>query len=412
MSETIIKVENLCKTFKLYNSPKYRLVEALHPLRRKFHHEYQALENISFEIKKGQSVGILGRNGAGKSTLLKLLTGVLTPTSGTVEVKGRIAALLELGSGFNPELSGIDNIYFQGAILGFLKDEMDAKVKEIIEFADIGEYISQPVKSYSSGMFARLAFSIAISVDPDVLIIDEALSVGDFSFQQKCFRKLKQLKEAGKNIIFVSHDTSAIQAFCDECIYLKLGNLQAYGESSEVINLYYSHQVESENVIQEGNDLTETKVTNFGKGKAKIRDFKAANKNGLSTFVHGEEATLTFIIECLEDLDVAGVGVTVRDKLGRDILFMNNYIYNYQIKDLKKNETVLVSFDFMFPNLSSGRYSLSPAVCEGVFDLHEQQHWIFDAQEITVHSKNPRMGDGIVCVPTTEINIKRIERTK
>lgn len=238
MSDVIIKVENLNKVFKLYNHPKDRLKEALSPLRKKYHHEYHALKNIQFEVKRGESLGILGKNGAGKSTLLKILTGVLTPTSGIAKINGRIAALLELGSGFNPELSGMDNIYFQGAIIGFKKEEMENRISKIVEFADIGEFIHQPVKTYSSGMFARLAFSIAVNVEPDILIVDEALSVGDIKFQAKCMIHLKKMMKNGVTLLFVSHDPAAVKGLCTKCITIEKGCLIDFGDTVEVVDRY------------------------------------------------------------------------------------------------------------------------------------------------------------------------------
>jgi len=185
-NDIAIKAENLTKTYRLYDSNLDRLKESLHPLRRKYHHEFNALHDFNFEVKKGETVGIIGKNGSGKSTLLKIITGVLTPTSGSVTVNGRISALLELGAGFNPELTGIENVYFNGTLMGYSKEEMHAKLDDILGFADIGEFVRQPVKSYSSGMFVRLAFAVAINIDPDILIVDEALAVGDIFFQQKC----------------------------------------------------------------------------------------------------------------------------------------------------------------------------------------------------------------------------------
>jgi teichoic acid transport system ATP-binding protein len=405
MNDVIIKVENLTKTFKLYDHPKDRLKEALSPFRKKYHHEYNALKDVSFEIKKGESVGILGKNGAGKSTLLKILTGVLTPSGGTVNVSGRVAALLELGSGFNPELSGMENIYFQGAILGLTKDEMLKKAPHITKFADIGEFIDQPVKTYSSGMFARLAFSIAINVEPDILIVDEALSVGDFAFQQKCFRKLKEIKESGITILFVSHDTSAVQTFCSKCLCLNNGIAVAFGECSEVIKVYYSQM--GDEVLENSKIPEGVKLDSFGKGKARIVKFSAFNLQGGQLALPGEKFKFHFSIEFFEDLEVIGVGAVVKDRLGRDIFFLNNYVYDFQIQNVFKKDTINVFIEFEFPQLSSGRYSISPAVCEGVFDLHEQQHWIFDAQEITVGSKSKRLDGGIVCIPQATFSISR-----
>ncbi|MFA6550605.1 MAG: ABC transporter ATP-binding protein, partial [Candidatus Gracilibacteria bacterium] len=223
MSDIAIKTENLSKSYKLYKNPIDRLKESLSPFRKKYHHDFFALKNINFEIKKGETIGIVGKNGSGKSTLLKIITKVLTPTEGHVTTKGKISALLELGAGFNPELSGTENIYFNGAIMGYTKEEIDKKLDNIIAFADIGEFIEQPVKTYSSGMFVRLAFAVATNVDPEILIIDEALSVGDMFFQAKCMEKMKKMINKGITLMFVSHDTGAIKSVCQKSILLDEG---------------------------------------------------------------------------------------------------------------------------------------------------------------------------------------------
>lgn len=240
-SQTAIKVENLSKIYKLYNNPIERLKESLHPFKKKYHKEFYALKDVNFEVKKGETVGIIGKNGSGKSTLLKIITGVLTPSSGNVAINGKISALLELGTGFNPEFTGLENIYFSGTIMGYTKDEIDKKVDNIISFADIGEFINQPVKTYSSGMFVRLAFAVAINIDPEVLIVDEALSVGDMRFQQKCFRKLREFKEDDKTILLVSHDLGAVINFCDRVIWLWDGEVYQIGKSDNVGKRYISY---------------------------------------------------------------------------------------------------------------------------------------------------------------------------
>lgn len=239
MSDNIaIKVENLNKSYKLYNSPLDRIKEAVHPFRKKYHHDFYALNDVSFEIKKGETVGIIGKNGSGKSTLLKLITGVLTPTSGTVTVNGKVSALLELGAGFNPDLTGLENVYFNGLITGFTREEMDRKLEDILSFADIGEYVYQPVKSYSSGMFVRLAFAVAVAVDPDILIIDEALAVGDVAFQLKCLLKLDDFRLKGVTILFVSHDTNVIKKFCNNAIWINIGKIMLAGKTNQVVDRY------------------------------------------------------------------------------------------------------------------------------------------------------------------------------
>lgn len=238
MSENSIEIKNITKIYKMYNKPSDRVKEALNLTKKKLHKEFYALDNVSFNIRKGESIGIVGKNGSGKSTLLKILTGVLTPTSGECNVEGRIAALLELGAGFNNEYSGIENIYLNGTINGFTKEQMDEKLDDIIKFADIGEHIYQPVKTYSSGMFVRLAFAVAISVDPDILIVDEALAVGDVRFQLKCMDKFMEFKNKGITIIFVSHDTNMIKRFCDRCVWLNEGKLTDDGDTDTITDRY------------------------------------------------------------------------------------------------------------------------------------------------------------------------------
>lgn len=244
-NSTAIKVNHLTKTYKLYDKPIDRLKEALHPLKKQYHKEFYALNDVSFEIKWGETVGIIGKNGAGKSTLLKIITGVLTPSMGSVHVNGRIASLLELGTGFNPEYTGIENIYFQGSLMGYTREEMEGKVNDIVQFADIGDFVHQPVKMYSSGMFARLAFAVAINVDPDILIVDEALSVGDMAFQEKCILKMKSLVNHQRVILFVSHSLASVRNFCNRAIWIKDGSINMQNEAHIVCEAYSSYMQQS-----------------------------------------------------------------------------------------------------------------------------------------------------------------------
>ena len=220
MSDTVIKITNLVKEYKMYKSKKDRLFETILPRYEK-HSTFKALDNLNLELRKGEVLGILGKNGAGKSTLLKMITGVATQTSGTIEINGKISSLLELGAAFNPDLTGYENIYQHGQVMGLTDEEIKSKEKEIIDFADIGEHLSQPVKTYSSGMFARLAFACAINVDPDILIVDEVLSVGDMAFQLKCFKKFEEFKKRGKTILFVTHNVSDALKNCTRAIILQ-----------------------------------------------------------------------------------------------------------------------------------------------------------------------------------------------
>ena len=238
MSDIAISINDISKVYKLYDNPMDRLKESLGLTRQKKYKEHYALDHVSFQVHKGETVGIIGTNGAGKSTILKIITGVLSPTQGEVVVDGRISALLELGAGFNQEYSGIENVYLNGTMIGFTKEEIDAKLQDILDFADIGDFVYQPVKTYSSGMFVRLAFAVAINIEPEILIVDEALSVGDVFFQAKCYRKFEEFKKMGKTILFVSHDLSSIGKYCDRVVLLNQGKKLAEGDAKEMVNLY------------------------------------------------------------------------------------------------------------------------------------------------------------------------------
>lgn len=243
----VISVNNVSKIYKLYDSPMDRFKEAIHPFHKLYSKPFYALKNVSFEIAKGETVGIIGTNGSGKSTILKIITGVIQPSEGSIDVQGKISALLELGAGFDMDYSGVENIYMNGAVLGFSREEMEKKKDEILEFADIGSFVYQPVKTYSSGMLVRLAFALAINVEPEILIIDEALAVGDAFFQAKCFDKLESIKASGTTILFVSHDIVSVKKLCSRAIWLEKGNLREIGEAKSVCEKYLSMQIEEQN---------------------------------------------------------------------------------------------------------------------------------------------------------------------
>ncbi|MBZ4687981.1 MAG: transporter ATP-binding protein [Clostridiales bacterium] len=398
-----IEVENLSKIYKIYEKPIDRLKEALHPLRKKLHKEFYALKNISFQVEAGQTVGIIGKNGSGKSTLLKILTGVLTPSSGNINIKGRLSALLELGAGFNPELTGIENVYLNGAILGYSKEEINDKLKDILDFADIGEFINQPVKTYSSGMFVRLAFAVAINVDPDILIVDEALAVGDIRFQQKCFRKIEEFKE-NKTVLFVSHDLSAINKFCDYAIWINDGCIIDYGEPSEVTKKYQAFMMGSnlnkyeDNINSDENrnindqfidniDSIDDNLDVWGDNKAIITgisliDSNTKNKNSL--FKAGQKASLYIRVKYNDNINNPIVGFTIKDRLGNIVTQSNSYILEQYLNYAEKGTIVCYKFDFTFPNLKRGIYTISPAVASGTQEDHVQHCWIHDALVIQV----------------------------
>jgi lipopolysaccharide transport system ATP-binding protein/teichoic acid transport system ATP-binding protein len=280
MSDIVIKVENVSKVYKLYDKPIDRMKESLSLRKKKYSRDYYALNNISFELKKGETVGIIGTNGSGKSTLLKIITGVLTQSSGKIKVNGKISALLELGAGFNPEYTGLENIYLNGTMMGYTREEMDKRVKSIMDFANIGEFINQPVKTYSSGMFARLAFAVAINVEPDILIVDEALSVGDIRFQIKCMDKMKKMMEGGTTVLFVSHDINAIRRFCMKAIWLNNGLMKGFGEVNRIADKYMdllkcTEIPENKENLEEKDQL---KPFVEGKNIAEVIDFKIVDK--------------------------------------------------------------------------------------------------------------------------------------
>ena len=356
MSETAIRVSNLKKMYKLYDRNINRLKDSLGLTKKKCYKEHYALNDISFEIKKGECIGIIGTNGAGKSTILKIITGVLNPTEGEVEINGRISALLELGAGFNQEYTGIENVYLNGTMIGFSKEEIDAKLDAILEFADIGDFVYQPVKTYSSGMFVRLAFAVAINIEPEILIVDEALSVGDVFFQAKCYRKFEEFKKMGKTILFVSHDLASINTYCDRAILLNKGTKVKEGTPKEIIDIYKKilvNQYEEEEEAQSKTfESTEKKIEHsdeiiykdsmqvnpdsidYGDGSVEVVDFAVLDENNqiTNTIESGTEAT-----------------VIMKVKFNRTI---NNPIFAYTLKDIMGIE--LVGTNSMYEGLDTG----------------------------------------------------------
>lgn len=381
--DVIVRVQNVSKTFKLYKSPRHRFLEAFHPLRQKFHFEHLALRDISFELRKGDSVGILGKNGAGKSTLLKIITGVQSPSNGKVEVKGKIAALLELGAGFNKSLTGLENIYFQGALLGFSEEEMKGKVQEIIDFAEIGEYINQPVKTYSSGMFARLAFSIAVSVDPEVLIVDEALSVGDAFFKAKCYAKFQKFLEMKKVIIFVSHSSQEILKNCNKAIHLMDGKIKSL--SSDVKSVVLEYEQARRNFSQSsrsGNTIEKR----FGSGGAYIADIKIYNSasNDL-VLTSGQPATLDVKLKSSRAYEFLVLGVSLKTPSGI-VVWGANTVQGIQKLSISEGEW-LVRFQFN-ANLSPGSYLLYAGLADFANGREElDQRW--EVSQVEVVSAAP-----------------------
>jgi lipopolysaccharide transport system ATP-binding protein len=357
MNEDIaISVKSVTKTYRLYNSHADRVRETFHPFRKKYHNPFSALNDVSFDIKKGEAFGIIGRNGSGKSTLLQIICKILEPTLGTVEVKGRIGAILELGTGFNPEFTGRQNVYINGAILGLKKDEINTRLKNIERFADIGEFIDQPVKVYSSGMFLRLAFASATSVDANVLVIDEALAVGDIFFRQKCYQRLEELRDNGVTIVIVSHAMMEVEEFCDRSLLLDKGKIIFIGTASEAVKRYYLLEQE-ENIgrqMQQIRDDTPkeqlvctenyfwptpeafldlSRVSQVSSGWARCTGISICNEQGLpiSKFQQGQKASFFYEFELLKDIEVPIGGLEINNERGIIVHGKNTIEYDSSV---------------------------------------------------------------------------------
>ncbi len=414
-----IKVENLSKVYKLYNKPVDRMKESLHPFRKRYHRDFYALNDVSFEIKKGETVGIIGKNGSGKSTLLKILTGVLTPTSGKVEVNGRVSALLELGAGFNPEFTGLENVYFNGSIMGYTREEMDAKIDDILSFADIGDFINQPVKMYSSGMFVRLAFSVATVVDPEILIVDEALSVGDMFFQAKCMTKMKKMIDDGTTLLFVSHDTGSIKGLCNKGIFLDSGSLVSFGKASDIIDLYIrdlyhakNESLQKNRSIQTKENMTEAKesesfdikvsldrvnlgnhIFEFGSGQVEVLDVKLldSGKKVTNSVKFKEDFIIQIAAKYNSDISSNCLGYKIKDFRGIELYGTTSIVEHVDIFDIKKNDCVVIQFEVK-NILNKGKYSITVFVEEVVYK--NAQHAILAGidNSIVFEIKGPENG--------------------
>ncbi len=404
-NDTVIKVNHISKAYQLYDKPVDRLKESWSITKKSFHKDFYALNDINFEVRRGECVGIVGTNGSGKSTLLKIITGVLNPTSGTVETSGRISALLELGAGFNMEYSGLKNIYLNGTIMGYSKEEMDERVQDIIDFAEIGDFVNQPVKTYSSGMFARLAFAVAINVDPDILIVDEALSVGDVFFQSKCFRKFNEFQERGKTILFVSHDMGSVMKYCSRCVLINKGEQIEVGETPKVVNTYRRILVKNLNDYEEiteaqgkGTTWKEQMTTNsnfveYGDKTAEIIDYAVLDDTNVVTnnILKGEDYKIKMKIIFFQDMESPIFAVKLRDIKGVELTGTNTLIENCMKEHVKAGDIITVSFRQKM-RLQSGQYLLS-ITCSG-YD-HETlvaHHRLVDICSIQVLSEKDTVG--------------------
>ena len=376
-SDLVLKVDSISKAFRIYKSPLDRIFH-LFNYRNKNISEFQALENVSFETKKGETVGIVGPNGSGKSTLLQIVAGTMESSSGRVIHSGRVSALLELGSGFNPQFTGAENIYLNGALYGLSKVEIDHVYDEIVEFSGLGEYIHQPVRNYSSGMYVRLGFAIATSVKPDLLIVDEALAVGDIRFQKKCYRRIDKLKEEGVSILFVSHATEAILNHCDRAIYLKSGRVIKDGRPRNIVNMYLDDVVgtgrlsaqENKKVVCENSDWINKAFYNpyedrWGDGRAKIIDYKLSVK-GVSepeVIYPKDIITLECEVEYLDYVHSPVYGLDIRTVEGIRVFGTNTQLQGVQVKAKEKGDFVIVYFHIPMM-LTGGDYFISIGIAD------------------------------------------------
>ncbi|MDD2685723.1 MAG: ABC transporter ATP-binding protein [Gallionella sp.] len=450
-NDIAIKVSNLSKCYHVYDKPQDRLKQSVYPrLRRivgktskQYFREFWALKDISFEIKKGETVGIIGRNGSGKSTLLQMICGTLHPTGGSIQTNGRIAALLELGSGFNPEFTGRENVYMNASVLGLSNEQIDARFDNIAAFADIGDFIEQPVKTYSSGMMVRLAFAVIAHVDADILIIDEALAVGDAFFSQKCMRFLRDFMKTG-TVLFVSHDTASIKSMCTYAVWLEKGQVIQEGTPKDVCELYLEAFYEAQqgsssttklkelkqqpaanthvkdqrlefiNTSELRNDLQIFKfdpdAASFGKGGAQIIDVRLLDENAhaLAWIVGGEKVILRIMIQAAQDLNAPIIGFYVKNRLGQELFGDNTYLTFYKdCVHCKKGEHLQADFVFYMPLLPPGNYSITVAIANGTPEKHEQHHWIHDA--VIFKSEKSMAATGLMGIPMQEIKLQNLK---
>lgn len=415
--ENAIEVKNLVKVYALYNKPIDRLKESISLSKKSYHRDFYALDDINFDVKTGESFGIIGVNGSGKSTLLKIITGVLTKTRGDVLVNGKVAALLELGAGFNQDYTGIENIYMNGTMMGFSKKEMDEKLDKIIEFADIGDFIYQPVKSYSSGMFVRLAFALSIAVDPEILVVDEALSVGDIFFQTKCYKRMDELKQKGTTIIMVTHDLGAVMKYCDRILVLNSGKQIAIGPPHEMVDLYKKILAGQEPNTLEATNEDNNKINDekkdekkdfgmlkekmsinknadiYGDMKAEFIDFGILDekRNPATVVVKGEKFTIKEKIKMNETINNPIFTWTIKDKRGTDLTGTNTMLEKTDTGIGEKGKIYDVEFTQKM-RLQGGEYLLSMSCTSFEGDKLLVHHRMYDVISLTVLINENKVG--------------------
>jgi lipopolysaccharide transport system ATP-binding protein len=434
--KVMIRLTDVTKCYQIYEAPQDRLKQAIYPrlrklLRRpekKHFREFWAVKGASLEVKVGDTLGIIGRNGSGKSTLLQMICGTLTPTGGTIEVNGKVAALLELGAGFNPEFTGRENIYMNATVLGLNEAQIKSKLQDIIAFADIGDFIDQPVKIYSSGMYVRLAFAVIAHVDADILVIDEALSVGDAVFSQKCMRFLRSFRERG-TLIFVSHDTSSVINLCQEALWLDQGAVRQQGTALEVANAYLKYtadevygdivklqkvgvaaeaegaqaRVDEDTRLELFDNIANSDGWTSGAAEIVSVNLSGTDQQPITVFSGGERVMLTVRAKALKEIESAIIGFFVKDRLGQSLFGEHTYTYSPGLK-LQGGQVLEASFMFSLPLLPNGDYSMTVSVADGDPWVNIQHHWLHDAVLIRVSS--PKLRYGLVGIPFESVTTR------
>ncbi len=440
-SDWAVRVQGLSKCYQIYERPHHRLLQGLFGGRRQFFSEFWALRDVGFEVRRGETFGIVGRNGSGKSTLLQMLSGTLAPTAGTVEVNGRVAALLELGAGFNPESTGRDNVYMNGRLFGLSTAQIEERFDRIAAFADIGAFLDQPVKTYSSGMYVRLAFAVVAHVDADILVVDEALSVGDAYFVQKCMRFLRSFMDRG-TLLFVSHDAGAVLNLCQRALLLDRGRMQMVDTPKVVMERYLTalyEDVQGESAVAAPaaaaatpapaepleyrdaradlidrstlrNDIEvfrfQPDAQGFGVGKVRIDSVVLLDTEGaaLSWVVGGENVRLQIRCSASEPVDRPIVGFTLKDRLGQAIFGDNTFLsYRLQTPRASAGGTIVATFDFRMPVLPVGDYAFAVAIADGTQESHVQHHWIHEA--LIIRSQASAVTFGLIGIPMRRIEL-------
>lgn len=411
---SVIEVNDVTKIYKLYNDPIDRFKEAVSPFHKQYSTPFYALRNVSFRVEKGETVGIIGTNGSGKSTILKIITGVIQPSEGSIYVDGNVSALLELGAGFDMDYSGVENIYMNGAVLGFSREEMDRKKDKILDFADIGDFVLQPVKTYSSGMLVRLAFALAINVEPEILIIDEALAVGDAFFQAKCFNKLEAIKAAGTTILFVSHDIMSVKKLCSRAVWLDRGLVREIGEAKSVCEKYLGMQIEEQNkkkkqfveqLILENTvtgDVVQVKEKcNFKKIDIDHTDGESGTKAGeiVSFYIKNDQKKDVAVLETgktyyfglltkfYEDIDNVLFGFEMENTKGSKLFSVNNFLTNEVLPHVCAGELYEVYFEVKLPRICATEYLISPSLASGSQENHIVLHRIHNGMKVDVDNQ-------------------------